>query len=77
MIKNTKPMSTKTKLSELSEKFETGFIINALINGNAITMKDGSSWINWALDRIKDGHPLESVAKIAYIATNNLENAKQ
>jgi hypothetical protein len=39
--------------------------INTIINANATKMVDGSKWINWSLDRIKEGLPLRNVNRIA------------
>ena len=43
--------------------------INTIVNANAIEMKDGSKWILWGYERIKEGVPTRNLEKIARLIT--------
>lgn len=47
-----------------SNKF---YDINHIVNANTTPMVDGSKWINWALNRKKEGHTLRKINQIAQI----------
>lgn len=43
--------------------------INHIINANTTEMVDGSKWINWSLDRKKEGHTFRRINLMAQIIT--------
>lgn len=63
-IQKQKDMKNQTKATQ---KF---YNINSVINANSIEMVDGSKWVKWSLDRIKDGLPLRNLNRIADMLTN-------
>ena len=41
------------------------FNINYIVNANATPMVDGSTWVKWSLDRMKEGVSLRRINTIA------------
>ena len=52
---------------EKSERMSENKIynINQIINAHTIPMVDGSNWVKWASDRIKEGLSIRRLNKIA------------
>ena len=53
-------------MKTLENKF---FNINNIVNANSIKMVDGSKWVNWSLNRLKDGTSKRDLNLIASILT--------